>query len=152
MDWWELRCSSRALSAGDTPVFARSQLPGQQLCRKGLGAPGGHQVEQETALCPCSKELLHFLCCIRRNVTRRWTKVILPLCSALQRSHPSAVFVSVLLSTRKTRSNWREPSELTQRWWRHWSISHMRKDKDSWNCLVYGREGSEGISSMSTNI
>lgn len=51
-----------------TPGYARSQLPGQQLGTKGPRAPGGHHVEQEAALCPCSKELLHFLGGIRRNV------------------------------------------------------------------------------------
>lgn len=27
----------------------------------------------------------------------------------------------------KTWSYWRESSEVTQKWWRHWSISHMSK-------------------------
>lgn len=27
-----------------------------KLCRKGLGGPGGHQVEKEPAMCPCHKE------------------------------------------------------------------------------------------------
>lgn len=31
------------------------QTPGKQLCRKGTGGPGGHQVDREPAMCPGSK-------------------------------------------------------------------------------------------------
>lgn len=126
-DWWELRRSSRAVSAGDNTSTCQEPIAWTELCGKGRGAPGGCQVEQEAALCPSSKKLLHFLPCIRRNITRRWREVALPLYSALERSHLSAVSVSVLLSTRETWSYWRESREVTQRWWRHWSISHMKK-------------------------
>ena len=37
-------------------VPMEGQPSGKQLCRKGLGSPGGHQVEHESEMCLCGKE------------------------------------------------------------------------------------------------
>lgn len=76
---------------------------------------------------PLQQRTVAFPSCIRRNFTRRWKDHFLPLPSALERSRLSVVSVSVPFSTRKTWSCWWESSKVTQKWWRHWSVSHMNK-------------------------
>lgn len=63
------------------PVCAEACPAGKQLDGKGPGSPGGHPVDHEPALCPCSKEGWCYPAWAAWGgaFASRWREVILPL-------------------------------------------------------------------------
>lgn len=52
----DLQCPAPGEEEPQTLVHAGGHLAGEQVGRNGPGGPGGHQVEQKAAMCPCHKE------------------------------------------------------------------------------------------------
>lgn len=83
------------------------------------------------------------LCCIRRSLASRMRETNFPCHSVGKRHTWSAASSSELSSTKEILTYSSESSKGPQRWSRDWSISHMRKIWESWDCLGWSREGSE---------
>lgn len=89
-------------------------MTGKQLCRKGLGGPGGHQFDMNHQCVLAAKMTDSLLGYERKSIAKRLREVILPLYPAWWGSIRSAVSTSGVLGTRDM-MYWSEPSEGPQR-------------------------------------
>ena len=110
---------------------------GKQLCRKGPGSAGGHQLDPQPATWLWGK---------RREMIP-WAAFDKALSAGWGRwSFPSAQHWwsrpwSPVASSRLRRETW---TYIIQRSWMEWSISPVRKGWESSDCSTWRREGSGG--------
>lgn len=77
-------------------MLTRSQTDGKQLCRRGPGGRGGHQVGHELVCALVAKRSSSTLGCIRKTVASRLRKVVLSLYST--RSYLTSLELPTTLS------------------------------------------------------
>lgn len=80
--------------------------------------------------------------CIRHNISCGSMKVTLPLCSAWWGHIWSAVSTCGFPRTKVMWTQRKESREGLQRRWRNWSVLHVRKSWERWDCSALSKEGS----------
>lgn len=100
---------------------------------------GGPQLNMSQKYSLAAEETNRTLGCIRNIVASRSRRVNLPLYSALMRPHLECCSQFWVVQFKRHADTlegglWR--------WWKKWSISHMRKSWESWNCSARKSRGS----------
>lgn len=126
-----------------------NQPTGRQCSSKGSWSPVGCKVEHKPTVCALAeKKVNNLLGCIRKSIANRPRKLILPLYSAPMKQ----IWSSVLGSLRQESRGHTGASPAKSWWLRAWSIRYTRRGWESWECSVWRRESSGGISSAYVNI